>query len=107
MADEETVGVAVAEKVENKHPVRDGLLFLPASHRMHPTSHIEPLAVPFPAELYVSMIHVQLEHDELPAADIVLRGHWPEQDDDCSPKVSPKVLTGQRVQEEPVKELFG
>ena len=107
MADEETVGVAVAEKVENKHPVRDGLLFLPASHRVHPISHDEPLAVPFPTELYVSMMHVQLEHDELPTADIVLRGHWPEQDDDCSPKVSPKVLTGQGVQEEPVYELFG
>jgi len=50
---------------------------------------------------------VQLEHDELPGGDNVLKGHCPEQDDVCRPDELPNVFAGQRVQDEPVYALFG
>ena len=85
-------------------PVRVGLLFLPAAHRVQPVSQDEPVAAPLLITLNVSMMHLQSEQDTLPAEDIVLTGHEREQAAFCNPGTSPYVLAGHGIQAVPPVE---
>jgi hypothetical protein len=96
--------VTVADGDGAVHPVRAELLFVPATQRIHPISQFVPLAAPFPLTLYVSMIHLQSEHDVLPGEDIVFVGHDRVQIDVWRPVVSPYVLIGQFVHAVPAVE---
>jgi len=80
--------VTVADGDGSVHPVRVGLLFLPAAHRVQPVSQDNPLAAPL-TTLNVSMMHLQSEQDTLPAEDIVLIGHEREQEAVNNPDASP------------------
>jgi hypothetical protein len=68
--------VTVADGDGSVHPVRVGLLFVPATQRTHPISQfvLLPEIMAVPVVLNVSTLHLQSEQAILPAAEKVVCG---------------------------------